>query len=63
MFMKLLTSLQEEETSFKKGVIYIGHIPHGFYEQELRGFFSQFGTVTRVKLARSREVVNMSMLI
>jgi len=49
--------LQEEEADFKRGVIYVGHIPHGFYEQELRGFFSQFGTVTRVKLARSREVV------
>ncbi|XP_065919936.1 MKI67 FHA domain-interacting nucleolar phosphoprotein-like [Dysidea avara] len=49
---------QEEEANFKKGVIYVGHIPHGFYEQELRRYFSQFGTVTRVKLARSRETGN-----
>lgn len=31
----------------------MGHIPHGFYEQEMREFFSQFGIVTRVKLCRS----------
>lgn len=38
-----------------RGVIFIGHLPHGFYEEELRGFFSQFGTVLRVRVARSRK--------
>ncbi|XP_046442121.1 MKI67 FHA domain-interacting nucleolar phosphoprotein-like [Daphnia pulex] len=37
----------------KRGVVYLGHIPHGFYEEELRGFFSQFGEVSRVKVSRS----------
>ncbi|KAI9562130.1 hypothetical protein GHT06_013095 [Daphnia sinensis] len=37
----------------KRGVVYLGHIPHGFYEEELKGFFSQFGKVTRVKVSRS----------
>jgi RNA recognition motif-containing protein len=37
-------------------VIYIGHIPHGFYEEQMRGFFSQFGIVTRVRLSRSKKV-------
>mmetsp|Transcript_26205 Transcript_26205/g.49786 ORF Transcript_26205/g.49786 Transcript_26205/m.49786 type:complete len:250 (-) Transcript_26205:2203-2952(-) len=36
-------------------VIYIGHIPHGFYEEQMRGFFSQFGVVTRVRLSRSKK--------
>ena len=36
-------------------VIYVGHLPHGFYEEQLMGFFSQFGEVTRVRLARSRK--------
>ena len=27
------------------GVLYVGHIPHGFYEDQMRGFFSQFGDV------------------
>ncbi|GJQ12264.1 hypothetical protein GpartN1_g4055.t1 [Galdieria partita] len=35
------------------GVIYIGHLPHGFYEKELKGFFSQFGKVLKVRVARS----------
>jgi len=37
----------------KRGVVYLGHLPHGFYEDELKGFFAQFGTVTRVKVSRS----------
>ena len=37
------------------GVLYVGHIPHGFYEHEMRGFFSQFGTVNRLRLSRSKK--------
>jgi nucleolar protein 15 len=37
------------------GVVYLGHIPHGFYEAQMTRFFSQFGEVTRVKLSRSRK--------
>lgn len=33
--------------------MYIKHLPHGFYEEELRGYFSQFGAITRLRLARS----------
>lgn len=35
-------------------VIYIGHVPHGFYEDQMRGFFGQFGEVTNVRLSRSK---------
>ena len=38
------------------GVIYLGHIPHGFYENQIRDFFSQFGTVNKVRLSRSKKV-------
>ena len=38
------------------GVIYLGHIPHGFYENQIQDFFSQFGTVNKVRLSRSRKV-------
>lgn len=31
------------------------HIPHGFYEHEMRAYFSQFGTITRVRLSRNRK--------
>ena len=37
------------------GVVYLGHIPHGFYEEQMKGFFSQFGTVSRVHLARNKK--------
>jgi nucleolar protein 15 len=37
-----------------RGVVYVGHIPFGFYERPMRDFFSQFGTVTRLRLSRSR---------
>ena len=34
----------------------MGHIPHGFYEEEMSKYFSQFGTVSRLRLARSKKV-------
>ncbi|KAJ3682963.1 hypothetical protein LUZ60_013190 [Juncus effusus] len=36
-------------------VLYIGHIPHGFYEDEMKGFFSQFGTIKRLRIARNKK--------
>ncbi|KAJ7324749.1 hypothetical protein JRQ81_017769 [Phrynocephalus forsythii] len=37
------------------GVIYVGHIPRGLFEPQLREFFSQFGTVKRLRLSRSKK--------
>lgn len=34
-------------------VVYIGHIPHGFYERQMRSYFGQFGKVTQLRLSRS----------
>ncbi|XP_062988011.1 MKI67 FHA domain-interacting nucleolar phosphoprotein [Elgaria multicarinata webbii] len=39
----------------KPGVIYLGHIPKGLYEPQLKEYFSQFGTVTRLRLSRSKK--------
>ncbi|KAL6989765.1 hypothetical protein U1Q18_015516 [Sarracenia purpurea var. burkii] len=36
-------------------VLYIGRIPHGFYENEMEGFFKQFGTIKRLRLARNKK--------
>jgi nucleolar protein 15 len=44
--------LQGRSTS---GVLYIGHIPHGFYEDQMRGFFGQFGTIKRLRLSRNKK--------
>jgi len=45
------------KSGYKKnrGVVYLGHIPHGFFEKQMREFFSQFGTVTNLRLGRSRK--------
>ncbi|GFH18099.1 RRM domain-containing protein [Haematococcus lacustris] len=45
----------EPSTSSSSRVVYIGNLPHGFYEKELLGFFSQFGKLTRVRLSRSKK--------
>jgi nucleolar protein 15 len=36
------------------GVIYLGRVPHGFYEHEMRAYFTQFGNVTRLRLSRNK---------
>ncbi len=35
-------------------VVYVGHIPHGFYEEAMKGFFRQFGGLKRCRLSRSK---------
>ncbi|TKA82308.1 hypothetical protein B0A55_01446 [Friedmanniomyces simplex] len=37
------------------GVVYVGRIPHGFYEPQMRAYFSQFGTISNMRLARNRK--------
>ncbi|KAL7645744.1 UNVERIFIED_CONTAM: hypothetical protein RMT77_002621 [Armadillidium vulgare] len=34
------------------GTVYIGNLPHGLYEENLRKFLSQFGEITRLKVKR-----------
>ncbi|KAM7469387.1 hypothetical protein LguiA_007570 [Lonicera macranthoides] len=36
-------------------VLYIGRIPHGFYENEMEAFFKQFGTIKRLRIARNKK--------
>ncbi|KAH9838315.1 uncharacterized protein C8Q71DRAFT_522698 [Rhodofomes roseus] len=38
-----------------RGVIYLGRIPHGFYEDQMRQYLSQFGPVTRLRLSRNKK--------
>ncbi|KAJ1859665.1 nucleolar protein [Coemansia sp. RSA 1722] len=35
------------------GVVYVGRIPHGFYEAEMTGYFSQFGDIVNLRLSRN----------
>lgn len=43
----------KNKTNVPRGVVYLGHVPHGFYEDEMRQFFSQFGKVTNINIPRS----------
>uniref|UniRef100_A0A1A9UNV4 RRM domain-containing protein n=1 Tax=Glossina austeni TaxID=7395 RepID=A0A1A9UNV4_GLOAU len=37
-----------------RGVVFVKHLPHGFFEEQMRNYFSQFGDVTRLRLVRSK---------
>lgn len=45
--------LEQGDNTVKGTVLYIGHLPVGFFEEGLKKYFSQFGGVRRVKVARS----------
>ncbi|XP_045467185.1 MKI67 FHA domain-interacting nucleolar phosphoprotein-like [Harmonia axyridis] len=51
---KTIRRRNTESLALSRGLLYIGHIPHGFYEEEMKEYFSQFGRVTNVKVCRSR---------
>ncbi|KAF8807064.1 hypothetical protein BYT27DRAFT_7190785 [Phlegmacium glaucopus] len=38
-----------------RGVLFIGRLPHGFYEDQLKAYFSQFGNVTRLRVSRNKK--------
>ena len=38
-----------------KGIVYIGHLPKGFEEGELRKFFEQFGSISKLRVSRSKK--------
>ena len=39
-------------------MVYLGHIPFGFFEKQMRGFFEQFGDISNLRLARSIKTTN-----
>ncbi|CAK4552460.1 unnamed protein product [Aphanomyces euteiches] len=43
------------DASTPSSTIFIGRIPHGFYEKQMRGFFSQFGEIKRLKVSRNKK--------
>lgn len=49
--LKAASSKTKEET----GVIYIGRLPHGFYEHEMKNYFSQFGPIRNLRVSRNKK--------
>ncbi|XP_078260513.1 MKI67 FHA domain-interacting nucleolar phosphoprotein [Rhinoraja longicauda] len=56
-FQRKLQGMKKKPKFVKltSGVIYLGHIPNGFFEPQIRKYFSQFGTVRRIRLSRSKK--------
>ncbi|GAO48521.1 RNA-binding domain-containing protein [Saitoella complicata NRRL Y-17804] len=52
---ELKQKLAKAKPSNTPGVVYLGRIPHGFYEDEMKAYFAQFGEVTRLRLSRNRK--------
>ncbi|KAK9685800.1 RNA recognition motif [Popillia japonica] len=53
-FLQVQENLRPRKHKTQLGLIYIGHLPHGFYEEEMREYFKQFGVVTNVRVCRSK---------
>ncbi|KAL2863090.1 uncharacterized protein BJX67DRAFT_364761 [Aspergillus lucknowensis] len=49
-----LQKQHKAEATEEPGTVYVGRIPHGFYEHQMRSYFSQFGEITRLRLSRNR---------
>lgn len=51
---KKLRKAKESKTD-GPGAVYVGRIPHGFYESQMREYFSQFGDITQLRLSRNKK--------
>ena len=51
---KEVQKLKEKSTTNEPGVVYLGKIPHGFYEAEMRSYLAQFGDITKLRLSRNK---------
>ncbi|KAE8350352.1 hypothetical protein BDV28DRAFT_40614 [Aspergillus coremiiformis] len=52
---KILKKQKENKQEAEEpGTVYVGRIPHGFYEHQMKAYFSQFGDISRLRLSRNR---------
>lgn len=52
--LEKMQARSEADDAEPRGVLYLGHIPPGFFEPQMKKFFSQFGRVLRLRLSRSK---------
>lgn len=50
-----LQKVKSKDPETESGTMYIGRLPHGFYENEMRAYFGQFGEITELRLARNKQ--------
>lgn len=48
-----LRKFKAKQIKSTRGLVYFSHVPHGFYENEMRQFFTQFGKVTNINIPQS----------
>lgn len=48
-----LAAQKKASESDEPGTIYLGRLPHGFYEHEIKSYFSQFGEITKYRVSRN----------
>jgi len=53
--VKLKLENAKRQPTSDRGVLFLGRLPHGFYENQLKAYFSQFGTVTRLRISRNKK--------
>lgn len=49
------TQKKVDKNKHKRGVIYVGRLPHGLYEKEMQKYFDQFGDITRLRISRNKK--------
>nr|XP_044989287.1 MKI67 FHA domain-interacting nucleolar phosphoprotein-like [Jaculus jaculus] len=49
---------QNKQENLTPGVIFVGHLPPALYESQIHEYFSQFGTIKRLRLSRSKRTGN-----
>lgn len=52
---KKLKKLADSGAAEESGVVYIGRIPHGFFEHEMQAYFKQFGNILKLRLSRNKK--------
>ncbi|KAG0001397.1 MKI67 FHA domain-interacting nucleolar phosphoprotein [Entomortierella chlamydospora] len=53
--IKKIGALGQPKDKNTTGVVYLGRIPHGFYEEQMKAYFTQFGKVLRLRLSRNKK--------
>ena len=49
---------QKKAIKKQSRVVFVGHLPYGFFETQLLKFFEQFGSVSRVRVSRNPKTGN-----
>ncbi|KAJ4319594.1 nucleolar protein [Neodidymelliopsis sp. IMI 364377] len=52
---KAIARAKDTPKSTEPGVIYVGRVPRGFFEPQMKKYFSQFGRVLNLRLSRNKK--------